>query len=478
MSDSTNIKHTNLISFLEDHNSELNNIIQHLCLSRLLVPKDPKKGITLFMPDQELMRRLKKITNDSPQEAVKIIQSMISHTYLSTPLAFKEQLNDVVTSNNQKLEVEYADGRSVQLKNGATLTTSKKFTPFSARNIAVYDLKYAFPCVKPLDRAGVQEFNTANSERVPKVVRGGYDLLNDPSGGYVTRQKLFEIAAKAYDPVTGRDPFLEILVSWLDFTREEYPQLYALIKQYCTLNTIASAAVILQPFKIGKLYIEEPLYLEWCTRCTDPETELFCANPKPSRTYSRYVNNEEFAELSAKVLDVQKSLTNDFSRPNAVHIIEQAYQEIMLSKDVHPLRKELYNRDKTMPIKEAELFNITSLFILDNDRYEPAELMRILSRIATLNNVIFVKNGLVETLEKVQFWCYVYGLFFSNLLFPVAGMRFSEKNYKLDISNLQNANGSQYINGFAGIKLSEDTYIKNKYEKIGRILAGYQTEDE
>jgi hypothetical protein len=234
----------------------------------------------------------------------------------------------------------------------------------------------------------------------------------------------------------------------------------------------------LQPFKLGKLYIEEPLYLEWCTKCTDPSTELFCANPRPSRTYSKYINSDEFLDLSTKVLDIQKSLSNDFSRPNAVNIIEQAYQEIMTHKTVHPLRKNLYERDKTMPIKEAELFNITSLFILDNDRYVPGELMRLLSRVANLNNVIFVKSGMVETLEKVQFWCYVYSLFFSNLLFPVAGMKFSEKNYKLDISNIQTANGSQYINGFAGIKLSEDTYIKKRYERIGRILAGYREESE
>ena len=471
MSDSSIVKHANLISFLEDQNSELNNIIQHLCLSRLLVPKDPQKGITLFMPDQELMRRLKKIVKESPQEAVKVIQSMISHTYLSTPLSFREQVNNVITANNQKLEVEYADGRSVHLKNGGVLTSSKKFVPFSSRNIAVYDLKYAFPQTKK--QKDLQE-NQENTQPVAKVIRGGYDLLNDPSGGYVTRQRLFEIAAKAYDPTGGRDPFLEIIVSWLDFTKSDYPQIHSLIKQYCTPNTIATAAVILQPFKIGKLYIEEPLYLEWCTKCTDPSTELFCANPRPARTYSKYINNEEFSELSAKVLDVQKSFSNDFSRPNAVNIIEDIYKEVMNHDMVHTLRKELYLRDKTMPIKEAELFNITSLFILDNDRYEHTELMRIFSRVVNLNNVVFIKSGMVETLEKVQFWCYIYSLFFSNLLFPVAGMKFSEKNYKLAISNVHNANGSQYINGFAGIKLSEDTYIKQKYERISRIIAGYK----
>jgi hypothetical protein len=130
-----------ITKFLEQHDKELYQTIDDLCLFNLF--RSRGNGITFLHPSDKAFRKkiIDSAYSDSPEKAIDMIRSLVLMDYLPSPKDFESKKDDIPNALRKRLEVASADAKTVTLKSGHKLTVESKFAPIRSNDpSAVYIL--------------------------------------------------------------------------------------------------------------------------------------------------------------------------------------------------------------------------------------------------------------------------------------------------------------------------------------------------
>ena len=92
--------------FLQQYNPNLYELYEDLCLVSLLRPRGKNQGLTFMMPDKKATTLIQKKTySDNPEEADKILRSLIIKSTCNTMSDWTRDGN-IVDSMNFKVNVD------------------------------------------------------------------------------------------------------------------------------------------------------------------------------------------------------------------------------------------------------------------------------------------------------------------------------------------------------------------------------------
>lgn len=254
-------KHCSILNYIRKADEELYDLIQELCVGRAFSPRRNSPGITFLRPDKALLKEIKKLAEgDNPEEAVDAIQALILLDNLSSINDFDAKKSDIPTFHRKKLPITSVDGKKVILQNGAEIVPDNDFNARSDRsNLAVYLISKS---LVPVDGEAA-DFSHA---KVTKTKKGGAQLYKK---GTLSRSQLFEkIVDEMYSVdqngslVNQRDAAMELIVSLYAFASksQEKHNIAELIASQVTHDSLASLAVILQPYKTrGHIYLSDDM---------------------------------------------------------------------------------------------------------------------------------------------------------------------------------------------------------------------------
>ena len=135
-----------ITKFLEQHDKELYQTIDDLCLFNLF--RSRGNGITFLHPSDKAFRKkiIDSAYSDSPEKAIDMIRSLVLMDYLPSPKDFESKKDDIPNALRKRLEVASADAKTVILKSGHKLTVENKFAPIRSNDpSAVYILSGSGP---------------------------------------------------------------------------------------------------------------------------------------------------------------------------------------------------------------------------------------------------------------------------------------------------------------------------------------------
>ena len=255
-------KHCSILNYIRRADEDLYELVQDLCIGRMLVPRKGTPGLTFLRPDKSLMAKIKTMaTGDDPEEAVAVLQSLVLLDNLPTLGDFEDKKDDIPTFLRKKLPVASVDDKKVLLNNGAAITLDTDFEHRKDRpNMTVYVISKA---LVPTDTAA-SDFSNAKPNNNRKV-KGGAEYQNN-------KKALFEnVLARHCDPnkMKKGNPALEVLCSLCDFvkkTRGSGSEDYLAITSQLSWDTVASLAIILQPYRGENpdlTYVPNELFTAW-----------------------------------------------------------------------------------------------------------------------------------------------------------------------------------------------------------------------
>jgi hypothetical protein len=225
-------KFCSINQWLQKVDRSLYDVVDALCLHRLLVPAHNTTGVTFLYPTDAKYKKtiFDAAYGDNPEMAVQILKSLVVKSYLPKTSDFLAQRDDIPNKLGQKIEIAAADSKSVTLATGSKLTLPDKAKAFDARgdraNMAVYLMSGG----KPIPLNGKpSEGKYANGKSAPK--KGGALLI-----GWETSPSDMRVMDTADQLAMGRrgNRFAERVLSFFRWAKAK-----GLLEQY---------AVCLRPF--------------------------------------------------------------------------------------------------------------------------------------------------------------------------------------------------------------------------------------
>ncbi len=437
-------KFCSISNYLKKHNDNLHELIDDLCLGRMLAPKKGAEGVTFLMPDKKLFDKLKKMSESEPEQAVKIFQSMVITDYLPEYPDFKS--GDVPNYLGNKIKVKSYSSKGVELEGGGMLELDKKFVPRDDRkNLVVYHLSGEFPLV---------DNNVKVSPNNRKSVKGGAQFASD-------KQKFFLQVLAAYcNNVTGRDPALEALVSLLMWSegKEIHPTLLSLL----SVDTLATLAVILQPYKTQEntTYLTELDYNEWAKKYSD-DCELFSYIVNPVEKYNDYMikAKEMFSSVISSVEKLRENLINAAAKPTLYNNIQEFYSGV---NKLQLPEKRVKSIENNQSYAEGEL-RLMCVIMNDNQEMNLKSLTELFSKFNLNKPYLCEGQKDVSDSDTASFYSSVYLLSRSNALFYLPGLSgnnvsaFTNGNEKIDLEHGRTLKG-------------DDKYYSSKSEQLKGIM--------
>lgn len=122
--------------WVEAQDDELATAIRNLCMEGHL---SGRSGVTFLYPDKKARAEIVSLTYSEPDQAVKILESLILPRCIKTASEFRS--GDVGSKLGVALEVEKVTGSEVTLKGGAVLVPATDFVPLRKDNLAVWKVK-------------------------------------------------------------------------------------------------------------------------------------------------------------------------------------------------------------------------------------------------------------------------------------------------------------------------------------------------
>ncbi len=373
-------KHCSILNYIRHADEELYELIQDLCIGRAFNPRRGSPGITFLRPDKSLLKDIKKLAEgDNPEEAVDALQALILLDNLPSINDFDDKKSDIPTFHRVKLPITSADGKKVVLQNGAEIVPDKDFTSRGDRtNISVYLISKALVPVE----GEAADFSNAKSVKTKK---GGAEM--GALDGSFNRSAVFDLVIKnMYGSINQqRDAAMELIVAlygWAIQTKKD--NLAKLIASQVTHDSLASLAIILQPYKRGSLYITEDDLKEFRKHMYGNDNNsrfrsmpVFSFNKRAMALYNELANNQtnyrdEFKRIGDKLREIaeQSNIVDSASPANAATKIGKAIQQVSsIVQSTLPGRHGLSDKEK---FAEAEL-RVLSAVLLDNSGGDPSE---------------------------------------------------------------------------------------------------------
>ncbi|AAA65323.1 pCP530R [African swine fever virus] len=229
--------------WLQQHDPDLLEIINNLCMLGNLSAAKYKHGVTFIYPKQAKIRdEIKKhaYSND-PSQAIKTLESLILPFYIPTPAEFTGEIGSYT---GVKLEVEKTEANKVILKNGeAVLVPAADFKPFPDRRLAVWIMESgSMPLEGPPYKR--KKEGGGNDPPVPKHI-----------SPYTPRTRIAIEVEKAFDDCMRQNwcsvnnPYLAKSVSLLSFLSLNHPTEFIKVLPLIDFDPLVTFYLLLEPYK-------------------------------------------------------------------------------------------------------------------------------------------------------------------------------------------------------------------------------------
>lgn len=420
-------KQCSILNYLRRTDEELHELLQDLCIGKMLIPHKGSPGITFLRPNKALFNEIQTMAaGDEPEKAIEALQSLVLLDSLPNIGDFDDKKSDIPTYLRKKLPVTSVDGKKVVLSNGAEIVPDKDFQARSDRgNINVYIISNA---LVPADGPDA-DFSNAK----PKAKKGGADLG-------VNRSDLFHSVLKCFCE-SKRDPAMELLAAlygWASSAeispdlKPSCDKLAKAIKAKASGDTLATLAIILQPYKPGNPdYLDENALVAFKTAMygmdnnfKDGETfkniPSYTMNPNAKELYEGLCESKEFEKVAENIRAVSGAVAANFAKLNAVKLLTDFYRDKMpkIVKDVDcvlPSRSTVF--------AEAEL-RVVSATILENSDgvYDFDELCAVYQNFKLDKPYMCADTDLIKGANLGFYYSTVYLIARSDALFHVPSM--------------------------------------------------------
>jgi hypothetical protein len=437
-------KYCSILNYLKDVDDELYNLIQDLCVGRALAPRRGSPGVTFLRPDKALVKDIKAMAEgDSPEDAVSAIQSLVLLDYLPSIDDFSEKKSDIPTFLKKKLPITSVDGKKVVLSNGAEIVADKGFNARADRsNLAVHIISKAL----------VPEGESADfSNAKVKAKKGGAQLVGDG----MTRLVMFEkIVSDMYRENSPKDSAMELLCSLYLWAKKNNQPLAELIASQISHDSLASLAILLQPYKTkGVTYIDDATLENFKTGMYSVDgfrnSPMYCFSSHMEEIYNKLASSSDFKDVA----DITVGAIDDLSDVVPANIVNKTKAAIDKVKNKLPTKRR--------ELSAAELYSEGELRVLsgvlhDNSDGAPSEPEVLhLYRSCTLDQPYLLDNKPLIFGANIGFYMSTSLLVLlsgSYAHVPVS----SDKSYSSDISDLVKAdrfiNLSESVAKYAAVK--------------------------
>lgn len=423
-------KHCSILNYLRHADNELYELIQDLCIGRMFVPRRGSPGLTFLRPNKTLLAKIKKeAEGDNPENAISMLQSMILLDYLPNISDFDDKKDDIPNFLRKKLSIKKVGSSDVTLTNDSTIKVDKDFMVRADRsNIAVYILDG-----EPDASTESSEFK--NTAKKPK--KGGAELF-----GNLSRTVVFENILSTMSDITT-DPAAELIVellNWAETNGDEdeenkrKKQIAELIKSQVSHDSLASLAIILQPYKNGNKYISDEELVSFSKSVYGNNENAFKKRPIYSRDTDIKNKYDEITksdcDCSSQIEKCRSELYNVAAKPTIINSINKTLKNIKDSCNLPTLRKQLEVKEM---LAEAEL-RVLSAILLDNTGGTPSkDEVKNLFLSCTLDTPYMCANQAAINTSNVGYYystvylmarsdalCYVPGLDYDGTLRDIA----------------------------------------------------------
>jgi hypothetical protein len=376
-------KHCSILNYIKHSDNDLYDLIQDLCIGRIFMPKKNSPGLTFLRPSKELLSKIKDMASgDDPEEAVAALQSLVLLDHLPTIDDFADKKTDIPTFLHKKLPVKSIDAKEkcVHLNNGAKIVADKDFEARNDRgNISVYVISGH---LVPTD-TDPSNFSNAKPKN-NRTVKGGADFTN-------SKKTLFDNVLKecCNCDFNVRDPAMEVLVSLCQYLKIKGSPKLNLVLSQLSCDTLASLAIILQPYKSTSTYIDNTESVdsnaniaEWLRYWSRTDTIYYAYVTNPAQSYMEYM--EQGKQLCHNTLDkvntVRSKLVTILAKPTVVSKLYESYKLLSVSDTLPNERKETLKNSK-LALAESELRVYSALLresSIDNrlDKYEAERMFK------------------------------------------------------------------------------------------------------
>lgn len=391
-------KHCSILNYIRQKDSDLHELLQDLCIGRMLVPRKNTSGLTFLRPDKALLAKITDMAvGDDPEQAVEALQSLVLLDHLPTPGDFADKKDDIPTFLRKKLPVASVSDGKIKLTNGAVIVLDKKFEHRASRNnMSVYVISGE---LVPTDTEAASFDNATPSNN--RKVKGGADYM----GG---KQALFDRVLKNHcDEKINTNPAMEVLVSLCDFLkRNGHDELLKLVHSQLSWDTLASLAIVLQPYRNTVTpYIPVTVYTAWAAESNNKDpllTAVYYYKPNPIADYAAHM-----AECGLS-LDGMKSNQNReitvASKPSVMAGIKRIFEHYKTDESL-PVARIATLADRNLALAEAEL-RVFSALLHDNSLacLDVNEAMSLYKSKCTLNMPYIVSQRNQIASSNIGFW--------------------------------------------------------------------------
>jgi hypothetical protein len=242
-------KYCSIANYLRKVDPKLYELLQELCLVKILSTSQNDRGVTFLRPDEKLLQQLIDMANSSdPDAAADVLQAMVLCDYLPNLNSFAKGIPTYLKTG---LQFKEKNSNQVHLENGAVITKDSNFENRKDAKIAVYIVSEQLP---PTDGGKVSMEDYAK-----KPVSGGADLD-------VGKRQVFENVVKTFC-TRSTDPAMELLVALHGWATKDpaalndprCSNLANAIKNKASYDTLATLAIIMRPYGTSP-YLPDDLF--------------------------------------------------------------------------------------------------------------------------------------------------------------------------------------------------------------------------
>lgn len=117
-----------LHKYIQKNNAELYAIIQDVDPDNyILSQRRIKNGITFLMPNQEYTSYMQETLDQSDDDVIDILRSMVITDYLQSPSEWNYRKHEIANLHNRQVSVNSIDGRHVYIDDSVKITMDRKF---------------------------------------------------------------------------------------------------------------------------------------------------------------------------------------------------------------------------------------------------------------------------------------------------------------------------------------------------------------
>lgn len=394
-------------------------------MGKMFMPRKGSPGVTFLRPDAKLLAEIQKHAfGDEPEKAVALLQSLVLLDDLDSVDDFDSRKANIPTYLRKKLQVDKAGNGKVHLTNGAVIVPDEDFMARKDRdNINVYVISGHL-----VDPDGP---DASLSDVKPKAKKGGADLGNN-------RRELFENVLRSYCNL-GQDSAMELLVALYGWGKKNNrPVVVAAVEAKASLDTLATLAIVLQPYKTGppdyildgdlKDFVSVMYKLPVADVSEDKNTfqtaPVYSLNEECQRIYeTRLARSETFSNIAAQVKSESRGVADTMSKATAVSILTNFYNINALE-----MAKQVADRNGCPVVSKQVLFaeselRVLSAVMLENSNGHPRlDEARAVYENCTLDKPYLCADSKVISQGNLGFYySTVYLMARSDALFHVPG---------------------------------------------------------